>query len=175
MMAEGAQRILIAGGIEIEIMVARDEQPGYLQAHRRAQDLRVQRQVVVGDVAQGQAQRGAVPADQWLHDVAPVVVHVLHRRRLAVGEQYVECAVLRRSPWTQPEVRAVGLALGDAAVLQRGPGVVLQVAPADRQAVRARRQIVARRLDDEERAAVDNRGCTRPARSSPQSRCRWTP
>lgn len=152
MAPERAQRILVAPRIEIEVVVAWHVQPRHAEPRGGGIHRRIQRKVVVDDVAERQAQSGAVVAHQRLDDVAFVMADIDHRLRLRIAEhQYVQRrgrGVLQRQ---QCEITTGRQRCGNAAMRQRGARLRLHMAPEIGQAVVAARKPVRRRLDHEHR------------------------
>ena len=98
-MAEGQQRVLVARRIEIQVVVARYVQPRNAKPCGGAVDVGIQRQIVVDDVAQGEAHIGCANgavlrglrgdvmiAGDRFDDVAGVVIHVDARLGLRIGK-----------------------------------------------------------------------------------------
>ena len=110
------QRSLVGGRVGIDVVVAGHVQPGHAQPRGGLAHRREQRGRVVDDVAQRQAQPRAVAPHQRRHDVAPVVVDILRRLRLRIGEHQHLGGVRPADPARdQPQVQAAGLAVAAGA------------------------------------------------------------
>ena len=167
-LAKAAQGILVARGVEVEVMVAGHVQPWHAQPGGGRGHRRIQGEIVVDDVAQAQSDVGGQAAQvqrckavvhrdravthHRVDDVARVVVDIGAGLGLRVAEhehlQSLEAA-RRVRVGLQREIPAFWELCRDPAVLQQWPGIGLQVPPEIRQAVVASREAVARRLDHE--------------------------
>ena len=127
--AEGQQRVFVARDIEVQIVIAGDVQPRHADAPGLRVQGRIQRQLVVDDIAQAQSKlRGTALRTVGGHafgkhavdDVAGVVIDIRGRLDLRIGEHpHLQPAVAR---WrtTQADIETARHRAGcDPPVLQR--------------------------------------------------------